>query len=60
MVAAFGMASSPYSHGRGLHRTKSRGDMQTAGGAAADFGVGEVYLQGVKMGAEIAMVMGQS
>lgn len=34
--------------------------MQTAGGAAADFGVGEVYLQGVEMGAEIAMVMGQS
>lgn len=34
--------------------------MRTAGGAAAGFGVGEVYLQGVGMGAEVAMVTGQS
>ena len=61
MVAAFGIANAaPQSRQGPPHRTKSRGDMQKAGGAAAGFGVGEVYLQGVGMGAEVAMVKGQS
>ena len=61
MVAAFGIAdAAPQSWQEPPHRTKSRGDMQTAGGAAAGFGVGEVYLQGVGMGAEVAMVTGQN
>ena len=47
MVAAFGIAdAAPRSWQEPPHRTKSRGDMQTAGGAAAGFGVGEVYLPG--------------
>ena len=51
LVAAFGIENAALQSQQGPpHRTKSRGDMQKAGGAAAGFGVGEVYLQGLGWG----------